>query len=113
MGPAGVVDGDAESVVVEDPSLRAGIAGAGGQVPVGTSSVSRGLGVGGRVDATTFDQVVTLVAGQADSVGIMSPAGIADRGADSIVVEDPSGRTLKAHSGFPGLASRVRGTHNG
>ena len=78
----------ADSSLVEDPSLRAGEAFLVIPVPFGTAEVSWTLD--GRQNAGSVLDFVSLVAGSAFSV--ISPGGavVADRGANSSLVESPS-----------------------
>ena len=89
VGPAGVVHGDADVVRVEDPSVRAGLA---YSVVPGLAPGVRGSGsVGRRKFTISIDEIISLIASQAKSINVMSPADIANRNTSSIVVHDPSG----------------------
>ena len=101
-GGAEIADWSAGSIGVEEPSLRT--LDAGVSVPLGASAV-----LGGEL-AGAIDDGVALIAGLADSLGLVELAAeIADLAADSVLVEGVPVGTLQTLILGPGLASVVIG----
>ena len=108
-----VSNGNTSAVGILEPVLGASKADLIFPVPSGTSEVGRSGVVGGREDASSVDEVVSLEAGSAISVLCMSGALIRDSGADSVSILDPSVRADEADlsTPVPGSTSEIDGFH--
>lgn len=105
MSPAGIVDGNADAVGIEDPVLRA--LGTNGFVPDMASRVSNDCIVSWRIDTSSIHKVISSIAGDALSKVVKGSAGVLNRDADSKIIEDPSCRAFQANSILPSAASWV------
>lgn len=106
MGPAGVLDCNAEAVVVEDPAFRAAEAGPGRPVPLPAASFGF-LQVILDEEAASIDQTIADIASQTESILVMSAAGVTYRDTLVFAVENPANRALYTGSFAPGPAAKV------
>lgn len=107
-GGAEIGNGHTDVVLVEGPSVRAFQAFLSIPVPGSASKIRRSGGVGGRVDAVSFDDIIASEAGEALSGGLIERVALGrDSGADSISVEEGSVRALDALLVGPDLAEEV------
>ena len=97
-----VRNGDADSVIVEEPVFRAGQASLVIPVPSGTSEVGGSGVVGGREDTLTVNEVIAFVARGAGSVLIVRSTLIRNNDTSgSFFVKDPSIRAGQANLVVP------------
>ncbi len=101
VGSAVVRNRSANLISIEDPILRAGKANLVVPIPGGTAGISRLSIVGGRENAGTILEVVSLEASEAGSAVVMGSAVIGNRGANLIGIEDPVLRASKANLVIP------------